>query len=127
MNLWLESSESELQVRECSYPTCAVPSQRCSLRSKASTRKGPKPAAELSKLEKDDRKSRVDDKTKRCMSTRYATISSAITPADATPPSVPAIPLGYAALTLISYVRGMKFYSSTLRQKRTFVQWRTNS
>ena len=64
-----------------------------SLRSKASTRKGPRPAAKLSKPEKNVRKSRVDDRIKKRMSTRYATISSP-TPADATPPSVPMIPLG---------------------------------
>ncbi|KAF8492853.1 hypothetical protein F5888DRAFT_1728215 [Russula emetica] len=64
-----------------------------SLRSKASTSKGPKPAAKLSKPEKNVRKSRVDDRIKKRMSTRYATISSP-TPADATPPSVPTIPLG---------------------------------
>ncbi|KAI0279416.1 hypothetical protein BGY98DRAFT_1089185 [Russula aff. rugulosa BPL654] len=64
-----------------------------SLRSRASTRKGPKPAAKLSKPEKNVRKSRVDDRIKKRMSTRYATISSP-TPADGTPPSVPTIPLG---------------------------------
>ena len=64
-----------------------------SLRSRASTRKGPKPAAKLSKPEKNVRKSRVDDRIKKRMSTRYATISSP-TPADATLPSVPTIPLG---------------------------------
>jgi hypothetical protein len=63
-----------------------------SLRSKASARKGPKPAAKLSKPDKNARKSRVDDKIKKRMSTRYA-ISSP-TPADATTPSVPTIPLG---------------------------------
>lgn len=62
-----------------------------SLRSKASSRKGPKPAAKLSKPDKNARKSRVDDKIKKRMSMRYA-ISSP-TPADATP-SVPTIPLG---------------------------------
>jgi exocyst complex component 8 len=62
-----------------------------SLRSKASARKGPKPGT--IKLNKNVRKSRIDDKIKRRMSTRYATIS-APTPADATPPSVPTIPLG---------------------------------
>ncbi len=63
-----------------------------SLRSKASTHKGPKPATKLSKPEKNVRKSRVDDRIKKRMSMRYA-ISSP-TPADATPPSVPTIPLG---------------------------------
>jgi hypothetical protein len=64
-----------------------------SLRSKASSaRRGPKPAAKLSKPDKNVRKSRVDDKIKKRMSTRYASISSP-TPADATP-SVPTIPLG---------------------------------
>jgi hypothetical protein len=64
-----------------------------SLRSKSSAaRKGPKPAAKLSKPDKNVRKSRVDDKIKKRMSTRYASISSP-TPADATP-SVPTIPLG---------------------------------
>ena len=63
-----------------------------SLRSKASAaRKGPKPAAKLSKPGKNVRKSRVDDKIKKRMSMRYA-ISSP-TPADTTP-SVPTIPLG---------------------------------
>jgi hypothetical protein len=62
-----------------------------SLRSKASARKGPRPAAKLSKPDKNVRKSRVDDKIKKRMSTRYA-ISSP-TPADATTPSVPTIPL----------------------------------
>ena len=62
-----------------------------SLRSKASARKGPKPAA--TKPNKNVRKSRIDDKIKRRMSTRYATIS-APTPTDATTPSVPTIPLG---------------------------------
>jgi len=64
-----------------------------SLRSKASARKGPKPVARLNKPDKNARKSRVDDRIKRRMSTRYATIS-APTPTDATPPSVPTIPLG---------------------------------
>lgn len=63
-----------------------------SLRSKKSTRKGPKPAAKLNKPSKDARKSRVDDKIKRRMSTRYATISSPA-PTDTAPPSVPTIPL----------------------------------
>ncbi|KAI9510787.1 hypothetical protein F5148DRAFT_509929 [Russula earlei] len=63
-----------------------------SLRSKAPTRKGPKPVARLTKPDKNARKSRVDDKIKRRMSTRYATIS-APTPTNATPP-VPTIPLG---------------------------------
>jgi hypothetical protein len=64
-----------------------------SLRSKSTTRKGPKPAAKLNKPDKNVRKSRVDDKIKRRMSTRYATISGP-TPAGTTPPSVPTIPLG---------------------------------
>jgi exocyst complex component 8 len=65
-----------------------------SLRSKASARKGPKPVAKLSKPEKNNaRTSRVDDKIKRRMSARYATISSP-TPADVSAPSVPTISLG---------------------------------
>ncbi|KAI0299949.1 hypothetical protein BC826DRAFT_994353 [Russula brevipes] len=63
-----------------------------SLRTKASTRRGPKPVAKLSKPDKNARKSRVDDKIKRRMSTRYATIS-APTPTDSTPPSLPTIPI----------------------------------
>ncbi|KAI0275476.1 hypothetical protein BC834DRAFT_51840 [Gloeopeniophorella convolvens] len=62
-----------------------------SLRSKASTRRGPKPAAKPSKPSKDARKSRVDDKIKRRMSMRYASISA---PTEASTPSVPTIPLG---------------------------------
>jgi hypothetical protein len=63
-----------------------------SLRTKASTRRGPKPVAKLSKPAKNARKSRVDDKIKRRMSTRYAAIS-APTPTDSTPPSLPTIPV----------------------------------
>jgi exocyst complex component 8 len=65
-----------------------------SLRSRASAaRKGAKPAAKLNKPNRNAPKSRVDDKIRRRMSTRYATIS-APTPADASAPSVPTIPLG---------------------------------
>ncbi|KAH9958939.1 hypothetical protein BC827DRAFT_1135523 [Russula dissimulans] len=64
-----------------------------SLRSKAPARKGPKPVARLNKPDKNSRKSRVDDRIKRRMSTRYATIS-APTPNDAIPSSVPTISLG---------------------------------
>jgi exocyst complex component 8 len=80
-----------------------------SLRSKASARKGPRPAAKLSKPDRNVRKSRVDDKIKKRMSTRYA-ISSP-TPADATTPSVPTIPLG---------LRGPDL--DTLREKDVVVQ-----
>ncbi|KAI0296328.1 Cullin repeat-like-containing domain protein [Multifurca ochricompacta] len=64
-----------------------------SLRSKASSRRGPKPAGKLNKPNKSVRKSRIDDKIKRRMSTRYATIS-APTPTDPSFPSIPTIPLG---------------------------------
>ena len=64
-----------------------------SSKGKAPARKGSNPAAKLNKTSKSVRKSRVDDKIKRRMSTRYATIS-APTPTDATPPSVPTIPFG---------------------------------
>lgn len=64
-----------------------------SSKGKAPARKGSNPTAKLSKTSKSLRKSRVDDKIKRRMSTRYATIS-APTPTDATPPSVPTIPFG---------------------------------
>jgi exocyst complex component 8 len=63
-----------------------------SLRSRASARRGPKPAAKLEKPNKNAPKSRVDDKIKRRMSARYATIS-APTPTVASVPSVPTIPL----------------------------------
>jgi hypothetical protein len=64
-----------------------------SLRSKASARKGPKPVNNKLNKDQNARKSRVDDKIKRRMSTRYATIF-APTPTNATSPSVPTIPLG---------------------------------
>ena len=67
--------------------------------SKAPARKGSKPAVKLNKTSKSVRKSRVDDKIKRRMSTRYATIS-APTPTDATLPSVPTIPLGFRSTGL---------------------------
>ncbi|KAI0294697.1 Cullin repeat-like-containing domain protein [Multifurca ochricompacta] len=53
----------------------------------------PKPAGKLNKPNKSVRKSRIDDKIKRRMSTRYATIS-APTPTDPSFPSIPTIPLG---------------------------------
>lgn len=62
-----------------------------SLRSKTTVSKGPRPAAKLNKPNKNARKSKVDDKIKRRMSARYASISSP-TPTDTTP-SVPTIPL----------------------------------
>ncbi|KAH8982243.1 Cullin repeat-like-containing domain protein [Lactarius hatsudake] len=72
-----------------------------SLRSK-SVRKGPRPvAAKLNKPSKNARKSRVDDKIKRRMSARYATIS-APTPTDTSPPSVPTIPLDLRGAGLVS-------------------------
>jgi hypothetical protein len=64
---------------------------QASLRSKTTVRTGPRPAAKLNKPNKNARKSKVDDKIKRRMSARYATIS-APTPTDAAP-SVPTIPL----------------------------------
>ncbi|KAF8256691.1 hypothetical protein EI94DRAFT_1763604 [Lactarius quietus] len=63
-----------------------------SLRSKTTVSKGPRPTAKLNKPNKNARKSKVDDKIKRRMSARYATIS-APTPTDTTTPSVPTIPL----------------------------------
>ncbi len=73
-----------------------------SLRSKASVRKGPRPAAaKLNKPSKNARKSRVDDKIKRRMSARYATIS-APTPTDTSTPSVPTIPLDLRVTGLVS-------------------------
>ncbi|KAH9019097.1 hypothetical protein EDB84DRAFT_626442 [Lactarius hengduanensis] len=72
-----------------------------SLRSKT-VRKGPRPAAaKLNKPSKNARKSRVDDKIKRRMSARYATIS-APTPTDTSPPSVPTIPLDLRGAGLVS-------------------------
>jgi hypothetical protein len=63
-----------------------------SLRSKTTASKGPRPAAKLNKPNKNARKSKVDDKIKRRMSARYATIS-APTPTTDTTPSVPTVPL----------------------------------
>jgi hypothetical protein len=63
-----------------------------SLRSKTTVSKGPRPAAKLNKPNKNARKSKVDDKIKRRMSARYATIS-APTPTTDTTPSVPTVPL----------------------------------
>jgi hypothetical protein len=82
--------ESALMSRRAVHTPTSTTTME-SLRSKASARKGPKPAAKLSKPDKNARKSRVDDKIKKRMSMRYA-ISSP-TPADAAP-SVPTIPLG---------------------------------
>jgi hypothetical protein len=61
--------------------------------SKAPARKGSKPAVKPNKRSKSISKSRVDDKIKRRMSTRYATIS-APTPTDVPLPSLQTIPIG---------------------------------
>ena len=72
---------------------------QASLRSKSTVRTGPRPAAKLNKPNKNARKSKVDDKIKRRMSARYATIS-APTPTDAVP-SVPTISLDIRGTGLV--------------------------